>query len=84
MGPFEIMDVVGESKTAFKLKLSLHWRIHPIFHASLLDAYQENKIGAREQTRPTLPEIVNGELEYEVEAILDLRVRRNRLQYLVG
>jgi len=83
LGPFEIVDVVGESKTAFKLKLPLYWRIHPVFHASLLDHYQENKIGGREQTHPTPPEIVNGELEYEVEAVLDSRVRRNRLQYLV-
>ena len=82
--PFEIVDVVGESKTAFKLKLPLHWRIHPVFHASLLDPYQENKIGGREQTRPMPLEIVNGELEYEVEAVLDSRVWRNRLQYLVG
>ena len=29
-------------------------------------------------------EIVNGELEYEVEAVLDSRVWRNKLQYLVG
>ena len=48
LGPFEIMDVVGESKAAFKLKLASHWHIHPIFHASLLDPYRANKIGGRE------------------------------------
>ena len=37
--PFEIMNVIGESKAAFKLRLPPHWRIHPIFHASLLDPY---------------------------------------------
>ena len=84
LGPFKIADMVGESKTAFKLKLSPHWRIHPIFHASLLDPYRANKIGGREQPRTMPPEIVNGELEYEVEVVLDLRVWRNKLQYLVG
>jgi len=39
LGPFEIVNVVGESKAAFELKLPSHWRIHPVFHASLLDPY---------------------------------------------
>jgi len=68
------MDVVGESKAAFELKLLLHWRIHPVFHASLLDSYQTNKIGGREQLLPMLPEIMNRELKYEVEAVLDSRI----------
>ena len=84
LGPFEIVDVVGESKMAFKLKFPPHWRIHPVFHASLLDPYRPNKIEGREQLVMPPPEIVNGELEYEVEAVLDSRVRRNKLQYLVG
>jgi len=78
------VKVVGESKAAFELKLPSHWRIHPVFHASLLDPYRANKIGGREQLLPPPPDIVNRELEYEIEAVLDLRVRRNKLQYLVG
>ena len=74
LGPFEIVDVVGESKAAFKLRLPPHWRIHPVFHASLLDPYRVNKIGGREQPLPKPPEIVNGELEYEVDAVLDSRI----------
>ena len=83
LGPFKIVDVVSESKAAFKLKLLLHWRMHPVFHASLLDPYQANKIGGREQPLPKAPEIINGELEYEVDAVLDSRTWRNKLQYLV-
>ena len=79
LGPFEIVNVVGESKVAFELKLPSHWRIHPVFHASLLDPYQANKIRGREQLLPPPPDIVNGELEYEIEAVLDSRVRRNKL-----
>jgi len=78
------VDVIGESKAAFKLRLPPHWHIHSIFHASLLDPYWANKIGGREQPLPKPPEIVNGELEYEVDAVLDSRIRRNKLQYLVG
>ena len=74
LGPFEIMNVIGESKAAFKLRLPPHWRIHPIFHASLLDPYRVNKIGGREQPLSPPSDIVNGELEYEVEAVLDSRI----------
>jgi len=72
--PFKIVNVVGESKAAFELKLPNHWRIHPIFHASLLDRYRANKIEGRKQTTPPPPGIMNGELEYEVEAVLDSRI----------
>ena len=78
------MNVVGESKAAFELKLPSHWCIHLIFHASLLDPYRANKIGGREQLLPPPPDIMNGELEYKIERVLDSRVQRNKLQYLVG
>ena len=77
------MDVVGESKAAFKLKLPPHWRIHPVFHMSLLDPYRANKIEGRKQLAMPPPEIVNRELEYEVETILDSKIQRNKLRYLV-
>ena len=83
LGPFEIVDVVGKSKAAFELKLPNHWRIHPVFHASLLDPYRVNKIEGRKQTTPPPPKIMNRELEYEVEAVLDSRIRRNKLGYLI-
>ena len=83
LGPFEIAEVVGESKVAFKLKLLPQWHIHPVFHASLLNPYQRNKIEGRRQLNPPPPEIVNGELQYEVETILDSKIQRNKLRYLV-
>ena len=81
--PFEIMKVVKESKAAFELKLQPQWRIHPVFHASLLDPYWRNKIEGRKQLVLPLPEIIKGELEYEVEEILDPKIQRNKLWYLV-
>jgi hypothetical protein len=82
-GPFKILKVVGESKAAFELKLPPQWRVHPVFHASLLDPYRANKIEGRKQPAPPPPEIVNGEPEYEVESILDSKMKRNELWYLV-
>jgi len=77
------VEVVEDSKAGFKLKIPPHWRIHPVFHASLLDPYQANKIRGREQAPPLPPDVVNRELEYEIEAVLDLRIQRNKLRYLV-
>lgn len=83
LGPFEITKVVGESKAAFELKLPPQWRIHPVFHSSLLEPYRGNTIEGRNQLIPQPPELVDGRLEYEVEGVLDSRIQRNRLRYLV-
>jgi len=48
----------------------------------LLDPYNANKIPGRRQPPPPLEEI-DGEEEYEVWGILDSRIMRGRLEYLV-
>ena len=53
-----------------------------MFHASLLEPYQENQLPNRAQAIP-LPVEVEGEMEYEVKRILDSRIDRGRLTYLV-
>ena len=68
------MNIVRESKAAFELKLSFQWCIYPVFHASLLDSYQRNSIKERKQTAAAPPKIINGELEYEVEDVLDFKI----------
>ena len=59
----------------FELELPPRWRIHLVFHVSLLDAYHENEIQLRKQLVPQLPEIVEGEPEYEVKVGLDSKIR---------
>src|SRR5437762_14353957 len=51
-GLFEIQEVVGESKLAFKLKLLRHMRIHSVFHISLLEPYHDNPFPGRIQPAP--------------------------------
>jgi hypothetical protein len=82
MGPFSILQVVGDSKLAYKLDLPGQWRIHPVFHVSLLDPYKESKWPGRIQDEPG-PIEVEGELEYEVKEVLDSKVVRSKLKYLV-
>jgi hypothetical protein len=79
-GPFLVTLAV--SRTSFQLKLPPTWKIHNVFHASLLTPYKETAINGCCYQEPA-PELIDGQLEWEVEAILDARKRCNQLQYLV-
>ena len=72
----------GVSPVAFRLNLPPGWQIHPIFHASNLKAYNRHPEFERE-VEPPPPKLVDGNLEYEVEAILRHRGKGARCQYLV-
>ena len=41
-GPFKIEDVLGP--VTYQLKLPESWKIHKVFHATLLRPYKENKV----------------------------------------
>jgi hypothetical protein len=83
MGPFKVLGVVGDGELAYRLELPGSMKqIHPVFHVSLLEPYHENRWVERVQPPPP-PEEIEGELEYEVKEILDSRVIRGKLQYLV-
>ena len=57
-------------------------RVHPVFHISHLVPVAENPLPG--QVQPNLPPIiVNGEEEFEVDEILDSRLRYRKLEYLV-
>ena len=81
-GPFKILCVV--SPVAYELELPEHWKIYPVFHASLLTPYTETTVHGSNFLRPP-PEIVDRQEEYEVEQILSHRTfgRQKQLQYLV-
>lgn len=82
LGPYEVVEVVAP--TAYKLKLPGTMQIHPVFHVSLLKPYVETPPGIeRNIEKPPDPVIHNEELEYEVDKILDKRIHRRRVEYLV-
>jgi len=68
VGPFRITWVV--SPVAFQLELPLSWRIHNVFHASLLMPYQETPTHGPNFSKPP-PNLIEGEKEFEVEAIIN-------------
>ena len=83
IGPFPIIKIIVP-KTTYKIELPSNWKIHPVFHVSKLKKCieQDDLFESREALRP-LPEIIEDQPEYEVERIVDRRIRYRKLQYLV-
>ena len=55
-------------------------KVHPTFHVSLLETYQDNPRPS--QVKPPPPPIeMDGNEEYELEEILNSRYRYKKLQY---
>ncbi len=68
-GPFEITDILGP--VTYCLKLPPKWRIHPVFHTSLLAPYIETP--AYGPNFPGAPsDLLNTDEEYNMEEILNL------------
>jgi len=71
-GPFKVLEV-KKGERAFKLEISPRWKIHPIFHVSLLGPYRASAREGKEQP-PRIPEDIEGDLEWEVERIVKSEV----------
>ena len=78
--PFKVLEVVRHVN--FHLKLPVHWRIHNIFHAKQLHPYKETEEHGENFMEPP-PDLIEGEPEWEVEKILDMRTWRSQNWYLI-
>ncbi|CAJ0953434.1 unnamed protein product, partial [Ranitomeya imitator] len=74
IGPYRISEVLNP--VSFRLTLPDSFSIHNVFHRSLLRRYVAPMVPSVE---PPAPVLVEGELEYIVEKILDSRVSRRKL-----
>lgn len=85
-GPMKVLEAY--SPWVYKLELPPSLKIHPVFHVSKLRPYFEDHgdFVRPDELRPP-PMIVDGRNEYEVERIIDRRVRRygrnERVEYLI-
>jgi hypothetical protein len=69
-GPFTIKK--GISDVIFQLELSHQWKIHNVFHASLLTPYVETELHGPNYPKPP-PKISKGDPKFEVEQIVGSR-----------
>ena len=72
LGPFEIINKIGTHSYTIRLPTDLR-AIHPVFHVSQLEPYTPNEIPNRNQPPPP-PVQVDGEVEYEISAILESKI----------
>jgi Chromo (CHRromatin Organisation MOdifier) domain len=79
-GPFKVIAKVSD--IAYCLKLPDTWKIHNVFHVSLLTPYNETPAHGPNFLEPPL-DLIEGELEWEVEQILGDRTYRKKKQYLI-
>jgi hypothetical protein len=80
-GPFPIVEVM--SPTVYKLELPPKWKVHPVMHVAVLKRYHSPAIAEREILTKPEPEILEGDEVWEVEEILDKRIRYNKVEYLI-
>jgi hypothetical protein len=66
-GPFLVAAII--SPIAYQLELLPQWKIHNVFHASLLTPYKETEQHGKNFIEPP-PDIIEGEPKWEVEQIL--------------
>ena len=79
--PFEISYII--SPLAYQLRLLLTWKIHNVFHTSLLSTYWETAKHGPNFINPP-PEEIDGEEEYEVADILSHWGSPGQWMYLVS
>jgi len=81
-GPFKIIKEI--SPIMFQLELPLSWKIHDVFHASLLSPYCKTTTYGPNFFRPPL-DLIGNEAEYEVEQIRNhcYSGQNRALQYLI-
>ena len=73
------------SRNAYKLKLTKAFaKLYPVFHVSLLRRFHPDPIAERPQPTHPEPELIEGELEYEIDKVLDSKMMHRKLHYLVS
>ena len=79
-GPFTITKVL--SPITYQLHLLKTWKIHPVFHATLLSPYCENDVHGLNFPAPP-HDLIAGEEEYEIDWILYHRGSLSQWSFLI-
>ena len=79
-GPFSITKVL--SPITYQLCLPKTWKIHPVFHTTLLSPYHKNDIQSPNFPTPP-PDLIVEEEEYEIDQILCHRGFLSQWSFLI-
>jgi len=82
IGPYPVERRVGKHAYRLSLPPSMR-RLHPVFNVVKLSLASPDPIAGRHPEPPPPPELVDGEEEWIVEKVLNSRMFRRKLQYLV-
>jgi transposase InsO family protein len=80
-GPFEVLEKIGT--LAYRLKLPKEFKIHDVFHVSLLELCKQNNLPDRIVPPPPAV-IIENQREFEIDEILDSKISNRKLCYLVS
>ncbi|MBW0476049.1 hypothetical protein O181_015764 [Austropuccinia psidii MF-1] len=79
--PFEVSKKAISH--AYHLMLPLQWKsVHPVFHVSSLEMVNQSSIPNQNQLPPP-PILVEEQEEWEVDQVLDSKLKRGKLWYLL-
>lgn len=79
-GPFKIVTKISD--ITYWLEIPAKWKIHNVFHASLLTPYNKTHAHGLNFLEPP-SDLIEGKPEWEVEQILGDRIYQNKKQYLI-
>ena len=82
LGPFVVKRRIGPMAYGLKLPHQMK-QLYPVFNVVKLTPALDDPITGRKTEDHPLPIIIDGEVEWEVEEILDSRWHWRRFQYLI-
>ncbi|EJT68579.1 hypothetical protein GGTG_13844 [Gaeumannomyces tritici R3-111a-1] len=81
LGPFQVLKIIGLTGLAFRLKLSVNYRIYNVFPANLLRAFKK-KPGEKPKNKK--PKIKKKEKDcFEIKVLLKYKGLLRKRKYLV-
>jgi hypothetical protein len=80
-GPYEILDII--SPTAVRLRLPKTWKIHPVFHVTLIELFVEGNRDVDLNAVLKTSDPIENAPEYDVDKVMGSTEKDGKVLYLV-